>query len=362
MRQQNTFLGLSLLLCTSLAAAQNTPGSVSLYGLIDAGVTHVSNVAGASMTTADSGQFQSSRLGFRGTEDLGGGLKALFTLEAGFSADTGAGVGAGLNFNRQSFVGLSGAFGTVTLGRQYDFLYVTHLPLGTELIVGGLESGISGGPGGSAGALKPIDLHYGGTRYDNSLKWVHTMGRVTVGYMRGKGLEKTVPGDTDQVDSALLHYRGERLVAGLAWTRDNYNAATSGNTANRVIALKAIYTAGPWRIYGNYGEGKSRNSRATNKPLAFGALYALTPSLDIGAGLGRARATNAAGARTHITQISLGAMYKFSHRTGVYLLAATNGSDDVAVYRGHVGLPGGASAPSSTDRQSVVRVGMVHRF
>lgn len=356
--RQTLFAGALLACCSPGAWAQAADG-VAIYGVVDAGVTHVDNVAGSAVTTQDSGIFQSSRFGFRGSEDLGGGLRALFTLEAGVNVDTGTNNGL---FNRQAYVGLATPAGTLTLGRQYDFLYVTHLPLGMELLVGGMDSGLAGGPGGSAGSIKPIDVHFGGYRYDNSAKWVSTFGPVTVGYMRGLGQEHAVVGSTSRVDSALLHYRSGPFAIGAAWTRDDYNAASSGNGANQVAGVKALYTTGPYSVFLNYAEGKSRNSPARNKPLAAGVLYAATAALDLGVGVGRTRVTNAVGASTAMTQWNLGAMYKLSRRTGAYLLLGSNESDDALVYRGHVGSPGGASAPSSDERQTAVRVGIVHRF
>ena len=350
--------GFALATCIAPCMAQDSSSSVRIYGVMDVGLTHVNNVAGTSSTTMDSGQFMSSRIGFQGTEDLGSGWSALFTLEGGLGVDTGTAT----MFNRQSFVGLKTPAGTITAGRQYDFIYVTHLPLGTELIVGGLESGVSGGPGGTAGSIKPIDSHYGGTRYDNTVKWVQSWGRFTVGYMRGLGLEDAVAGSTRRVDSALLHYRGEQLVVGLGWVKDDYAAANAGNTANEVTAVKALYTLGNNRIYANYAQAKARNSLARNKPLGLGVLFGITSRFDLGLGVGYVRATNPAGASTHLTQWSLGSMYKLSKRTGLYALFATNGSADDTVYHGNVGAPGGAAQPSSDARQSVVRLGIVHRF
>jgi predicted porin len=99
-----------------MAAAQS---NVTIYGTMDAAVAvQDTGAAGEkSQTVINSGNQSSSRLGFRGTEDLGNGLKALFNIEAGVSIDTGAGDSA--LFGRRSVVGLQGAFGTVTVGREY---------------------------------------------------------------------------------------------------------------------------------------------------------------------------------------------------------------------------------------------------
>jgi predicted porin len=99
------------------AAAQS---NVTLYGVVDMAVESADNGGPSGRHTfVNSGDQSTSRFGFRGTEDLGNGLKAIFNIESGFVADTGVSDSAGL-FQRRAVVGLEGAFGTVTLGREYS--------------------------------------------------------------------------------------------------------------------------------------------------------------------------------------------------------------------------------------------------
>lgn len=114
----------ALALCGSAGAQSN----VTIYGAADlylnsarSGPTH--------LTRVEDGGNAASRLGFRGSEDLGDGLRANFVLEAGLSADTGAGTipGPGLAFTRQSSVGLSGPWGSVDLGRMYTPMFYALL-------------------------------------------------------------------------------------------------------------------------------------------------------------------------------------------------------------------------------------------
>ena len=88
------------------------------YGASDIGVDYANNagVDNAGNLRLDSGTLYGNRWGVRGTEDLGGGLKSLFTLESGFALNNGASAQGGLLFGRQSFVGLHDDFGTLTLG------------------------------------------------------------------------------------------------------------------------------------------------------------------------------------------------------------------------------------------------------
>lgn len=81
----------SALCCASLASAQVTgPSTVTLYGLVDAGVTHVSGLKAGSVTQVASGIMEGSRWGLKGNEDLGGGYRAIFTLESRVEVDTGS--------------------------------------------------------------------------------------------------------------------------------------------------------------------------------------------------------------------------------------------------------------------------------
>ncbi|MES2115330.1 MAG: porin, partial [Pseudomonadota bacterium] len=108
---------------SNVAFAQS---NVTIYGTVDAGIVNERGGAAGSVTKVTSGVASASRLGFKGTEDLGGGLSAVFVLESGIKADTGASDVAGSIANRQSYVGLvSKDAGTVLLGRQYTPYYET---------------------------------------------------------------------------------------------------------------------------------------------------------------------------------------------------------------------------------------------
>ncbi|MGD9760499.1 MAG: porin, partial [Comamonas sp.] len=112
-------IGVALACLASLPGAASAQSKVELFGVVDVGVAHLGG-SGASKTGLSTGGANISRLGFRGTEDLGGGLKAGFWLEAGLDVDSGAGkaTGGGLNFNRRSTVSLMGNWGEVRLGRD----------------------------------------------------------------------------------------------------------------------------------------------------------------------------------------------------------------------------------------------------
>ena len=116
-----------VLAATALACqAASAQSSVTLYGLISTGIVYANNQKGAdkqghSTWQFASGPMQTPRWGMKGVEDLGGGVKAIFTLENGYNVGNGTLSQGGREFGRQAFVGLSSdTFGAVTFGRQYD--------------------------------------------------------------------------------------------------------------------------------------------------------------------------------------------------------------------------------------------------
>ncbi|MDB5776155.1 MAG: porin [Herbaspirillum sp.] len=108
----------------AFAGATSAQNNVTLYGVVDMGVNYDNGRDAAGRTwSLTSGQLNGSRFGFRGIEDLGGGMSAIFNLENGFNADDGTLTSGGRLFGRQAWVGLNGGFGSVKLGRQYTTLF-----------------------------------------------------------------------------------------------------------------------------------------------------------------------------------------------------------------------------------------------
>ncbi|WP_322021557.1 MULTISPECIES: porin [unclassified Burkholderia] len=104
-----------------LAAVAHAQSSVTLYGKIEDGINYTSNARGHGTVQLQSGYDYGSRWGIKGTEDLGAGYQAIFTLESGFDVNNGKMSQGGREFGRQAFVGIaSDRYGTLTFGRQYD--------------------------------------------------------------------------------------------------------------------------------------------------------------------------------------------------------------------------------------------------
>src|SRR5471032_484786 len=105
-------------------AAAHAQSSVTLYGILDAGVQYLTNADGqhGAVRLQNYGVLP-SQIGVTGTEDLGGGLQAIFKLEQGFNLNDGTPTVPGIAFFRGAYVGLAGNFGTATIGRQFSVLF-----------------------------------------------------------------------------------------------------------------------------------------------------------------------------------------------------------------------------------------------
>lgn len=114
------------LAASAWASMSYAQSNVTLYGIIDAAI-QVGRTGGTTTTRLDSSGVAPSRWGLQGSEDLGGGLSAVFRLENGFNTNNGTIAGNGAEFNREAWVGLRGKFGQVQLGNNYTPLFTTYV-------------------------------------------------------------------------------------------------------------------------------------------------------------------------------------------------------------------------------------------
>jgi GBP family porin len=205
----------SAVLVGLFATAAHAQSSVTLYGIIDAGVSYVSNqkvagsTAGHSNFAMTNASLTPDGFGMRGTEDLGGGLKAIFTLENGFTLTNGAFGQHGLLFGKQAFVGLSSnQFGTVTFGRQYDAMVDYLAPL--------------------AAAATTTGGVFFGHPYDND------------------NLENTMR-INNSVKFASTNYRGWQFGS-----LYGFSNAAGGFSNNRAYSFGTSYINGPWHFAASY--------------------------------------------------------------------------------------------------------------
>lgn len=270
--KKNLIISAILLGTTAVASAQS---SVTIYGIVDAGfVGERGGVASNNKIT--SGAASASRIGFKGSEDLGGGMAAIFTLESGVKIDTGELDATNTLFNRQAFVGLKTTAGTVTLGRQYtpyhNALAQVADPFGT----------------GFAGGTKNL-FPDSGTNVRTSNTVVYTSPSVSgftgdVAYAFG---EQAGNNDAGRQFGASLGYVNGPLTARVAYNNKNTDTIAVGTTAaisrsighNTLVA--ANYDFGPIRAYAAASFDKGAGSAPLfNSSNPYGARVAPVASLE----------------------------------------------------------------------------------
>lgn len=361
---------LALALAAALPGVANAQTSVTLYGLIDAGIVYNSNIDGNSKWSAGNGLINGSRFGLKGSEDLGGGMKAVFTLENGFDIGNGRSQQDGRMFGRQAFVGLaSNTAGTFTIGRQYDSL-VDHLaPLS-----------FTGGAGGGTIAAHPFDNDNlsNSMRVNNSVKYSSVdYGGVKFGATYGFSNKAGAFGDNRVASVGASYDNGPiRLAAAYLNVRGantNENGAASGTPFSAgkqdTFGVGGQYAFGPatvgavWtqtRLSDGVQIAGGAGSKAVLNNYEINARYLLTPALALSGAytFTHGKFNNLLGdemAKWH--QVTLQADYYLSKRTDVYVSGAYQHAigDGVTANISTYGA-------SSNRNQTIVGTGLRHRF
>ncbi|MDR5836013.1 porin [Caballeronia sp. LZ034LL] len=382
----------------ALPGITHAQSSVTLYGLVDAGIAYTNNQRGAHNFQATSGKLNGSRWGLKGVEDLGGGYKALFTLESGFRVNDGALGQGGREFGRQAFVGVAKTgVGTLTLGRQYDpntdlvsayagpgfWSPATHIGDNDNLnqtfrinnAVKFRSDTIAGFTVDALYAFSNQANSGAGTGFGNNRAWGVSANYVNGPLSLGGGYVRLDhPNATSNTGGAL---GGASSTSG-----DDYSGAffygVNGGVARQQIAVGgANYALGPATLgfafshtQLDYNDGSSRkfNNYDVN------ARYNITPATTL-VGVytftdGRANSLPGAGGETlkpRWHQFTLGVDYVLSKRTDLYLSAVyqlASGDASTRVGSGYqkVAAIADAGAPSSTNRQVAAFGGVRVRF
>lgn len=389
---------LGILIGTScFALAAYAQSSVTLYGLIDAGVAYSNNQKGGSAFQAVSGKHSGSRWGIKGAEDLGGGTKAIFQLENGFSVMNGTMNQGGRLFGRQAYVGLSNdTFGTVTFGRQYDslndelcqifapcfFTPATHIGdldnLNQSFRINNSVKYQSPNFGGLT-----FNGVYGfsnqsnagdGTGFSNNRAWSFAASYANSGLLLGGGLIYL-----DHPNSSL---NTSGAVGGSSTSGDDYSGglfnALDQGVARQIIAVGgASYKlanltvgGGLSRVLLDYNDGAARkfsnyDFNVRYQPTA--PVYLLLDYTYTTATMTGLANTGGATLKPKWHQVTLGAEYWLSKRTDLYLAAeyqqaAGDGSTLVNGQYTQIAQIKSVGTSSSTNKQVGVELGIRHRF
>lgn len=350
--------------------------NTTLYGVMDVGVEVINNIGATGMSqyrVPTNTNTAPSRLGLRGTEELGGGLKAVYTMEMGFDPGNGASLQGGRLFGRQAFVGLSGGFGTVTLGRNYTMTFWA-----------GLDADIHGGGIYGTGSL---DSYLPNARADNSVAWRGTFSGVTLGLQYSLGRDTANAGPSPAGTncagesasdkqacrqwSAMIKY--DTPTWGVALANDRMNGRTVGAAPDAVFGGLTSsshsdnrLTANGWVKLGQtkVGGGVIRRTndglpaRSKSDLLHVGFSTPVSPALTLSAQYVGLMYRGVDGYDAQL--VSVRGTYNLSKRTAVFAQIGHIRNDNLATVAVSGGAPGGN--PTAGKSQSALNVGIRHAF
>ncbi|NPT46599.1 porin [Paraburkholderia sp. 1N] len=350
------------LLCSPVFAQSN----VTIYGLMDAGISYVNNSGGHSKTFFDDGNFYPNMLGFRGQEDLGGGVKAVFELVNQYALATGSTIPtAGALFNRTALVGLdSDRFGKLTLGTQYDFMTDTLLTYDGAYYSGGFYNFREGPfaalniPNNPTGSWD-FDRVGGSSRIPSSVKYksIDYQG-FSFGAMYGFG---GVAGSfsADSTVSASMEYKHGPFGIAAAYTDINYAQFNNGHDGIRNWGVGVRYDFNAVLTNLLYTNTRNTLTGGEVNVVQVGANWRFAPAWSFGADYQYMKG-NAQLSDNKAHEVAATLMYWLSKRTSVYAEGiyqhAIGGNGPVGAWIN------GLTAPSSTGNQVLGRVGMTTTF
>ncbi len=363
MRKKTIALAAASLTACTFASAQ-AQSSVTLYGIVDTGVVYINNKDGSRSTELRGGNKFSSRLGVRGVEDLGGGLNALFDLEAGIGTDTG--VTYTPFFNRHAWVGLrSNSLGEIKLGRMLPILTDVFLMSLQALYLGNPTAAVDGAATAAGSSLARFNNMLGGTRVNNAIKYqspslsgfrIHAMAALDE-----KAVQASSP--SGRIGSLGGSYSGRHFDAGLVYHEQSCaksETAASGCMLNGKAKHKILGAGAAYKRNGaRYDITYTRQHNALNvkdrdaDTLSLMARYPLNTQWVAVAGFQYLNDKTAAN--QDVRQYNLAVNYLVSVRTQLYAMYSRQ-----SVSNG--GQAGMYSVLSSDSKQNQVSLGMLHAF
>ena len=378
---------------SAIAGAAQAQSSVTVYGIMDVGYigsnTRLSNGTGTAIGSAGAGKVfnstgnafsssaeQTSRIGFKGTEDLGGGMSAFFTLETTVTPNATTALGG----TRQAFVGLKkNGLGEASMGTQYTPVHTSvglTDPGQQNQMTGNVIYGAYSGPAVSVDAAQYGNTEAYTTRTANQLKLASEVMKglkvtgILVANNQNNSQTTAVSGTTTTVTGGMNNQNGWGLSAEYTWNKLFVTAAyqaftsknpyvttagvpTSGSTVwgtatggsnvqdNQSI-VGATYDFGILKAYAQWSSRKATNQQNSNyyasrSAQQIGVRSFITPTIEGWASMGNGqyRAYGASSPTAHITGYQLGSNYWLSKRTNLYAIFGASGTSNVIVGTGN---------------------------
>ncbi|CAG9232599.1 Porin_4 domain-containing protein [Paraburkholderia tropica] len=376
----------------AFAMSAHAQSSVTLYGSLDAGIVYANNAGGHSLWAQGSGALSHNYFGLKGSEDLGGGLKAIFKLESGFNIGNGSFSESDTIFNRQAYVGLqSDQYGALTLGRQYDSMNQYLAPLSEA--GAGFGNNLAGHPFDNdnfaqtfsiKNAVKYSSANYAGFQFGG----MYGFSNQADGFANSRAW------------SAGASYSNGPLNVAAGYLQLNNSGTVGGNTSGaasadsnisarlqRSFGVGANYTYGPAQVgfvwshsqidgLQSLGSGGATLAGVSGLNLhmdnyEINGAYHLTPALAfIGSYTftdGTVTGTGTGDQSPKWHTVVLGTDYSLSKRTDVYLAGVyQHASGSLGVNSAGQSLQNVAAintlSPSSTNNQIAATIGLRHRF
>ena len=354
------FAGLVISAATNVQAQS----SVTIYGIVDTGIEYFNHSGPNDRSLARIPNITASvpsRLGFRGTEDLGGGAKAVFVLENGFGSDTGALNYGGRMFGRQAYVGLSNQYGAVSLGRQYNMTF--YALINADIL------------GPNAYAISNLDSYLPNTRSDNAVGYLGKFGAWSAGATYSLGRDAAGPAGPQATNCAgelaadaracrqwtvMAKYDDANFGVSASFDRMNGGPNASFGLTNSNFHDDRSSLNGYVQVAGaKIGAGilhRANFSAASFKSNLYylGASYPLSGLWTIDGQVGR---VDIRDSDRDAVMIALRATYNFSRRTAAYVTAGqmrNHGTSALGVSPGATTLPG--------KNQTGALIGIRHSF
>jgi predicted porin len=341
---------LALAVLGAFAGAASAQSSVTIYGVVDASIDRI-DTGSTSTTALDSGNNAANRIGFKGVEDLGNGLKAEFLLENGFE-DNGAAknvdgsVGA---FSRLAYLGLDGGFGKVRLGRQNSPIKEAVSKFDTF---------------GSSGMVNGVDFLNGGgvtERVSNQIAWIsNNYGgfQGEIGYRFG---ETAGDSGANRGYGAQLGYANGPLSVQFGYDNQNTNDGLGVDADQKDWLLGASYDFGGFKLHGSYGQRKTDAGLTASGDDEKIRSYMIGASVPFGASKIRAeyiRNDNRDVDNADNNVWALSYTYAMSKRTTLYATYARVSNDD----NSNLGIGGPGGVDTAGENGSGAAIGVEHKF
>ncbi|QDD66307.1 porin [Herbaspirillum seropedicae] len=390
MKRTNRWIRGAALVAAAAPLMAMAQSSVTIYGVVDNALVYSSSQNGARNVYMRSGNLSASKIGFKGSEDLGGGMQAFFQLENGFDADTGAMSSANTLFNRQSFVGLSSqSAGSISIGRQYTPYYLYVGAIGSTTVL----TGATGAHPGDVDALDTSVRSSNAISYSSpvmggaQLSALYGMGETAGANATGSAYSLALKYNVNAWNFALGYQHLNRGTGSATWGSSTATANIPNSAINagyqsansaQMVAAAARYTVDKLMVGGSYsiaqynpGAGSLFAQSVKFQTAGVFSTYQLNTRLTLAGGYSYTFADKGNGIDTaaNYHQISLQETYAFSPRTALYFLQAyqlaggstlaANGSVIHALAA--VGDSQNSTA-SSGKSQAVIMAGIRHSF